>query len=226
MPGVRRTEDAAVQRGRQCAARWLSGHGFTLVELLVVMSIIAVLVSIVFPVLARTKERAYLTQCTLNARQIGMAVKMYAQDYDDRFPYATTIDSGSKLGGVATLPKVLAPYVANRDIWFCQSWLAEHGDLLEGPKSMWRSYDATYGYNAFPDRPEETLLGRAVGDIKNSATKPMVWCASGSAHSSIGADDWGAGAIGAVNVCFVDGHVKLIHCTLREFTNQVFSVPK
>ena len=200
-----------------------STRAFTLVELLVVIGIIAILASIIFPVFLQTKRRALLTKCTSNVRQIGIAVKMYVQDYDERFPYARTIDSGEELKDIPTLRQVLEPYVRNEDLWFCPSWIGEHGDLLTAQRSLWRSYDATYGYNAFPGQADQTLLGRRLGEVARPDTKPMVWCASGSAHSGINADEWAAGAVGAVNVCYVDGHVKLFRGSLLEFTNQVYS---
>jgi len=205
---------------RQSSPGRAATRGFTLVELLVVLSIIGVLASIIFPVLARAKDRAYLTQCTSNARQIGIAVKLYMQDYGDYFPYARTVDSGGSLAEAPTLKTVLESYVENSQIWQCPSWLAEHGALLAPSRSMWRSYDSTYGYNAFPDWPD-SLCGKSLSAVPNPAAVPEVWCASGSAHSGINAEEWAAGASGAVNVCYVDGHVKLYRGTLVEFTNQV-----
>jgi prepilin-type N-terminal cleavage/methylation domain-containing protein len=57
--------------------------GFTLIELLVVIAIIAILAAILFPVFAQAREKARGIQCLSNAKNIGTAVLMYAQDYDD-----------------------------------------------------------------------------------------------------------------------------------------------
>lgn len=61
-------------------------QGFTLIELLVVIAIIATLAAILFPVFAKAREKARQVTCLSNMRQIGLAAKMYIQDYDEKYP--------------------------------------------------------------------------------------------------------------------------------------------
>jgi len=59
---------------------------FTLIELLVVIAIIAILAAILFPVFAQAREKARQTSCLSNLKQIGTAIMMYNQDYDETYP--------------------------------------------------------------------------------------------------------------------------------------------
>lgn len=58
-------------------------RGFTLIELLVVIAIIAILAAILFPVFAQAREKARAISCLSNGKQIGLAFRMYAQDFDE-----------------------------------------------------------------------------------------------------------------------------------------------
>lgn len=62
-------------------------YGFTLVELLVVISIIALLVSILMPALSKAREQAKAVLCMNNQKQMGLIWMMYVDENDDRFYY-------------------------------------------------------------------------------------------------------------------------------------------
>ena len=59
---------------------------FTLIELLIVVSILSLLAALLFPVFARSRENARRSGCASNLRQIGLATLQYAQDYDQTLP--------------------------------------------------------------------------------------------------------------------------------------------
>jgi prepilin-type N-terminal cleavage/methylation domain-containing protein len=61
--------------------------GFTLIELLVVIAILSLLIAILLPVLNQAKLQANRAACAGNLRQVGMAIHMYAEDFDDTIPY-------------------------------------------------------------------------------------------------------------------------------------------
>lgn len=68
---------------------WPEGSaGFTLVELLVVMAIVAILTAILVPALSGVRERGRRTQCMNNIRQIGLAIEYYKDDHDSYYPIA------------------------------------------------------------------------------------------------------------------------------------------
>ncbi len=91
--------------------------GFTLIELLVVIAIIAILAAILFPVFARAREKARQTSCLSNLKQIGTAMLMYVQDYDERYGQSL---SGTAIGTV-TCYHQLMPYMKNDQILQCPS---------------------------------------------------------------------------------------------------------
>jgi prepilin-type N-terminal cleavage/methylation domain-containing protein/prepilin-type processing-associated H-X9-DG protein len=63
-----------------------SSQGFTLIEILIVVAIIALLAAILFPAFARARDKARQAACASNLKQLGMAFVQYTQDYDEYYP--------------------------------------------------------------------------------------------------------------------------------------------
>ncbi|HEY3266155.1 MAG TPA: prepilin-type N-terminal cleavage/methylation domain-containing protein [Armatimonadota bacterium] len=83
-------------------------RGFTLIELLVVIAIIAILAAILFPVFAKARERAKSTTCLNNLKQLGIAMRMYADDNDGGYPVG--LGEAWALPGAPVNPQYGPPY--------------------------------------------------------------------------------------------------------------------
>ncbi len=111
---------------------------FTLIELLVVIAIIAILAAILFPVFGQARERARMTSCLSNVKQLGLGILQYAQDYDDLLP---VVGTNSQKRGPWMLQ--VFPYVKSTQIYSCPSL----GDVkYTADRTISGNYTA-YGWN-------------------------------------------------------------------------------
>ena len=88
---------------KNCGNPESSRRGFTLVELLVVISVIALLLSIMMPALNQAKEIAKALVCGAQMRVYGSALGVYAADNDGYFPYYAALNLS---GGHHSVPEV------------------------------------------------------------------------------------------------------------------------
>jgi prepilin-type N-terminal cleavage/methylation domain-containing protein/prepilin-type processing-associated H-X9-DG protein len=95
-------------------------RGFTLIEILVVIAIIALLAAILFPVFARVRENARRASCQSNMKQLGLAIIQYTQDYDECFP-AGFDNSSSPSSGVTGIGWAanIYPYAKSAQVYIC-----------------------------------------------------------------------------------------------------------
>lgn len=96
--------------------------GFTLIELLVVIAIIAILAAMLLPVLSSAKKRAWTTSCNSNLRQIGVSLRLFADDNNEMFPESGgdihwgAIDSGTQK---PSWMEQMVSYAGNTNVYNC-----------------------------------------------------------------------------------------------------------
>jgi len=198
---------------------------FTLIELLVVIAIIAILAAILFPVFAKAREKARQSACLSNMKQIGTAMMMYVQDYDETYSLNgthifTSVTGSADYGrDLHSWRSLLFPYIKNEGVFLCPSNPDGEKDTRDGgwpaAPSFKRSYNALYDVIIHQDKP------RPIADVQFPATTIMILeaycgptgrCGAEMAHLNPGdsemRDDMFSGHSGFANLLFADGHAK------------------
>ncbi|MGH7978258.1 MAG: type II secretion system protein [Limisphaerales bacterium] len=121
-------------------------NAFTLIELLIVIAIIAILSAILLPVLTQARQRAWTVQCISNLRQIGMGMKMFADDNGELYPesgadiYWNAIDP---VTGKASWMQQIYSYTMNTNIYNCPGNV-QLPPALRGPFNYFNGARAAY----------------------------------------------------------------------------------
>jgi prepilin-type processing-associated H-X9-DG protein len=98
-------------------------NAFTLIEVLVIVSVVAVVTAIVYPAVSRARQKARLTRCVSNLHQVALAVLAYTADYDETYPLAR-FKAESIYGSwveVRTWKRVVRPYLEDASALRCPS---------------------------------------------------------------------------------------------------------
>jgi len=199
--------------------------GFTLVELLVVIAIIAILAAILFPVFAKAREQAERTQCLSNMKNLSMALNMYCQGWDGRFPLGFQTPPANCFDPTL-IPNnwclSIQPYVQNTQIFLCPVAFPNSGGGLD-----LCSYVLSTGTLAPSDRVTGAITwaapiasGRPLSNYKAASYSVLLYESfesfGGGAHGTQYVDTEAGGVTGGPlplhaegsNYAFVDGHAK------------------
>jgi prepilin-type N-terminal cleavage/methylation domain-containing protein/prepilin-type processing-associated H-X9-DG protein len=201
-------------------------RAFTLIELLVVIAIIAILAAMLLPALSSAKQKAWTTSCTSNLHQIGLGMRMFADDNNEYFPESgadipwNTIDPTT---GKPSWSEQIFSYVGNTNAFNCPGNV-QLAAKLQGPFNYFNGCNAAYiaagGFAAV--RSTEILFPSAFvlgGDTAGTKGGPVLFdpldadkddytqnCVGGAADPSL-TEYWQIHSKGQ-NVMFADGHSK------------------
>jgi prepilin-type N-terminal cleavage/methylation domain-containing protein/prepilin-type processing-associated H-X9-DG protein len=179
---------------------------FTLIELLVVIAIIAILAAILFPVFAQARQKARLTACLSNLKQLGTALSLYVQDYDEMLtPHLDRFDPRQVTKGSSVVANKLkaawGPYLKNEDVLRCP---ADTGAMT----TNWKIGETSYWY--------QPNVGPAGKSLVSAGSTPFPSVSGDVTRCVMVADRWLAAHTGntrdelswVINITFADGHVK------------------
>lgn len=177
--------------------------GFTLVEMLVVIGVIAVLAAILFPIIASATRSARKAKCVSNLRQLYMAQKLYSDDYDRTLVPA-------RAGGV-TWCQILQSNMKSKEIVLCPEdhtpqTVSGSEDL---PHSYGINYNLTYNTSGAPFVFSMSTLSRTTDLLIFFDMKPSAKAMGSSYYTNrLSRVDTRHG--GRCGVTFLDGHAKML----------------
>ena len=121
-------------------------RAFTLIELLVVIAIIAILAALLLPALAGAKQRAWTTSCTSNLRQVGLGMRMFADDDGEFYPESGGDIYWGATDGETKKPswmEQIFPNILNTNVYNCPGNVQLPVDM-RGPFNYFNGARAAY----------------------------------------------------------------------------------
>ena len=171
----------------------ISHEGFTLVELLVVLAIIALLAALLFPVFAAARAKAHQTSCLNNLKQIELAVMMYVSDHNGTYPPACHTDGSYSV----FWQSLVLPYIQSMTIFVCPG---DPNPFSTGVGNLVAA--SSYGRNFYVSGLSDTSMTRPAECLAAiDARQPIV-----AQRSNIAAEADFCPHRGGCNLAYLDGH--------------------
>ena len=205
-----------------------SPSGFTLTELLVTIGIIGLLASLLMPALSGAKQKARQTKCLNHVRQLGLALTLYADDFDGQFP--------PRRRAPTNWVTQLRAYYGEKEVLKCpqDAWREDRSYIINGWNDFFESTLSGADFerfrqwrwpngmrqNAIPNPSETISFGEkrtgsrhyhvdiTQGTRRNVTAGNDVTEVAQQRHKSSGG---GSGRSGGANYAFVDGSVRFLH---------------
>jgi prepilin-type N-terminal cleavage/methylation domain-containing protein/prepilin-type processing-associated H-X9-DG protein len=181
---------------RRCPSRC----AFTLLEVLLVVAVLGMLLGLLAAAVQKTRSTAARISCKNNLHQVRLAMEMYLQQHNNRFPDAARIPGLGPTGSRPALSAVLGPYLENNPrVFRCPADPAS-------PRA-YGLYGTSYEYNA-----DDTPLGRGIANktLDEILARSRLTVERSSILAVFDIDPWHApaGSPPSRNYLYADGHVE------------------
>ena len=187
-----------------------SSKGFTIIELLVVIAIVGVLAAILLPVLSKAREKARITKCASNVRQISMGLIMYANENEDRFPRDPRGSAYSGSPAMRGLNLLFDTYITDGRVFNCPSDANVTDDQSAGANASipggaqeFTKGQCSYGYDMMHTQMDATSVALVADRPPEGITLDDTATSNSPNHDGRGQ-----------NVGYVDGHVEFVDSPL------------